>query len=464
MTDLQEAGELATGELVDNRYRLQERIGEGGMARVYRAEDVALRRTVALKVLRGPLDGSGAIERALSETTLLAALNHHSLVTLFDARIAEDEPSYLVMEYVDGITLRERIAHGPVDPKEIASIAVDIAEGLHVAHSDGIVHRDIKPSNILLWRSPLPGREWRAKVADFGIAYLLDSPRVTVPGLAMGTAGYIAPEQARGEPPAPPADIYAFGIMLIEALTGARPFSHAEGIGTVMARLAAPPPVPDTLDPAWQGLLRGMTAMRPDDRPTALDVAVTAARLANGDAARPAARDESTDPVSSETGATAVLPVAGVLPFAGALGGTAGVDDETVAFAASASAGDSAAGAARSTGRAETSVERPDRRRRRAAVGAALAAVALILAITAAVWSTSLAGNPGPNPAPSTVVEPSDEPSIAPTEESPAPVDDDKDDDDRGRGNDDDGGGSDNSGPGNNNGNGGGNGNGNGDD
>ena len=90
----------------------------------------------------------------------------------------------------------------------------------------------------------------------------------------VGTVAYIAPEQARGEAPAPPADIYALGIMLIEALTGTRPFAEAEGIGAVMARLAAPPPIPDSLHPAWQGLLRGMTATRPDDRPTALEVAV----------------------------------------------------------------------------------------------------------------------------------------------------------------------------------------------
>ena len=98
---------------------------------------------------------------------------------------------------------------------------------------------------MLLWKSPLPGREWRAKIADFGIAHLLDSSRVTTPGLMVGTVAYIAPEQARGAEPAPAADIYALGLMLIEALTGTRPFADAEGIGTVMARLQNPPTVPD---------------------------------------------------------------------------------------------------------------------------------------------------------------------------------------------------------------------------
>ncbi|MGA7147142.1 MAG: serine/threonine-protein kinase, partial [Microbacterium sp.] len=321
MTDLRSAGELSTGELLDGRYRLVERIGEGGMARVYRAEDDALQRTVAVKVLRGPMDGVGSVERALAETTVLASLNHHALVTLFDANISGEDPSYLVMEYVEGITLRDRIARGVIGPEEMASITVDIAEGLHVAHTAGVVHRDIKPSNVLLWRSPLPGREWRAKLADFGIAYLLDSPRLTTPGLMVGTVAYIAPEQARGEAPAPPADIYALGIMLIEALTGTRPFAEAEGIGAVMARLAAPPPVPDTLHPAWQGLLRGMTAARPDDRPTALEVALTASRLLTGDGSVPvsmAAAVESTVALATPTRPTMLIPASGELD-AGAL-------------------------------------------------------------------------------------------------------------------------------------------------
>lgn len=280
MTDLRESGEISTGEMLDNRYVLQERIGEGGMARVYRAEDTHLQRSVAVKVFREPTDGIDSMQRALSETTLLASLSHHSLVTVFDARVGSDEASYLVMEHVDGITLRDLIENGPVDPRIVASVAIDIAEGLHVAHEHGVVHRDIKPSNVLLWESPRPGWEWRAKLADFGIAYLMDSARVTTPGVIVGTMAYVAPEQAQGAPPAPAADIYAFGLLLIEALTGERPFGDAEGIGTVVARLSSAPRIPETLHPSWQGLLRGMTAIRPDDRPTALEVVSAASRLA----------------------------------------------------------------------------------------------------------------------------------------------------------------------------------------
>ena len=308
MTDLLASGELATGELLDGRYLLRERIGEGGMARVYRADDTHLQRPVAVKVFREPTDAIGSVERALSETTLLASLSHHSLVTVFDARVGTDEASYLVMELVDGITLRDLIAREPVDPRVVASIAIDIAEGLHVAHDHGVVHRDIKPSNVLLWSSPRPGWEWRAKLADFGIAYLMDSARVTTPGVIVGTMAYVAPEQARGVAPAPAADIYAFGLLLLEALTGERPFGEAEGIGTVMARLASAPVIPESLHPSWQGLLRGMTAIRPDDRPTALEVVAAASRLA---AMENTIARENADPSTAPIAAPVATPVTG---------------------------------------------------------------------------------------------------------------------------------------------------------
>ena len=489
MTDLREAGELSTGAILDGRYRLEERIGEGGMARVFKAEDAALRRTVAIKVLRGHVDEVGSVERALSETTLLASLNHHSLVTLFDAHVSEDDASYLVMEYVEGITLRELIADGPVDPVLMASIAVDVAEGLHIAHSAGVIHRDIKPSNVLLWHSAMPGPHWRAKLADFGIAYLLDSPRMTTPGIAVGTVAYIAPEQARGETPAPPADIYALGIMLIEALTGARPFAEAEGIGTVMARLASPPPVPDTLHPAWQGLLRGMTAMRPDDRPTALEVAVAARRLAlNGDGAPSGVADEPTaaaTAVDAQAVAAQAIAAPGIAAQGIAAQGIAAptathptaiigmaaasaADSATVALPAAAGTASTARPPGSEVSRRTGSTRARRARRRRAGIIAAIAMAALLIAILVTAWSLSVAAPPSPDPTTPAVIEPSVEPSVEPSTEpavvpadddAPAPVDDGGNDNsgsgNSGPGNSNGGGGgNDNSGPGNNNGNG----------
>lgn len=463
MSDLREAGELSTGEILGHRYVLRERIGEGGMARVYRADDEALGRTVAIKVLRD-VDAIGSVERARSETTLLAGLNHHGLVTLFDAHIDDGDVSYLVMEYVEGVTLRERIHQGPIPPKQVASIAVDLAEALYVAHSSGIVHRDIKPSNVLLWRSPLPGREWRAKLADFGIAHLLDSARVTTPGMIVGTVAYVAPEQARGETPAPAADIYALGLLLMEAITGQRPFADAEGIGAVVARLTAPPEVPGHLEPEWRGLLRGMTSMRPEDRPTALEVAIAAERLALGETPLPLAlADEPTresrvvptgetrvfpaPAVSTETGETRVLTADGFAATAAA------------ASAAGSGGAESFGPPEQSTRRATTGrtriVAADTHRRRRALIAVIVAAVLVIGAATAAIWWSAQAGAvPAPQPSVSVVNAPSPLPSVEPAPSTPA---EETDDDTVGTvdtGGTGGNGGSGNSGPGNNNGNG----------
>ncbi|MEU1970734.1 serine/threonine-protein kinase [Microbacterium sp. NPDC019599] len=278
MTDLMHH-DAGTGSILDSRYRLDEKIGEGGMAQVYRAEDLSLQRTVAIKLMRGPTEGSRERDRVISETTLLASLSHPSLVTLFDAHISTTEPSYLVMEYIEGKTLRDRLDSGPLGSDEVAALAVDLAEALHVVHEKGVVHRDIKPSNVLLWPSPLPDREFRAKLTDFGIAYLLDATRVTAPGTVIGTAAYLAPEQLRGEPPSTAADVYGLGLVLLESLTGQRAFAHAVGHEAIVARLAVSPTVPDDLPGTWHALLTAMTASNPARRPTALQIALAATEL-----------------------------------------------------------------------------------------------------------------------------------------------------------------------------------------
>jgi len=417
VTDLLASGELSTGELLDERYLLRERIGEGGMARVYRADDTHLRRSVAVKVFREPADGLDSVERALSETTLLASLSHHSLVTVFDARIGEDAVSYLVMEHVDGITLRDLIARGPVDPRVVASIAIDIAEGLHVAHDHGVVHRDIKPSNVLLWASPRPGWEWRAKLGDFGIAYLMDSARVTTPGIIVGTMAYVAPEQARGVVPAPAADIYAFGLLLIEALTGARPFGDAEGIATVMARLSSAPEIPASLHPSWQGLLRGMTAIRPDDRPTALEVVEASSRLA---AMENALAREKADPSTAPIAAPVTVPTR-VFPQPS----PASSPDAAGALRRDARPPAPVLGASMREDAATTAPDlrlTPDERRpsRRALlIGTVLAGLLAVALALGTVWLMS-SWTAAPTPAPTSPVE-----QVTPTEDAPveqAPV------------------------------------------
>lgn len=269
-----------TEPMLDGRYRLGRCVGQGGMARVYRGEDVILGRTVAIKMFEPGADRVTTLERARSETTVLASLSHPSLVTLFDAQLAPGRPEYMVMEFVGGPTLSARMASGPLPSAEVAHFAAGLAEALYVVHLEGVVHRDIKPSNILLAPSHLPGGRSRAKLADFGIARVIDTSRLTTPGIIIGTAAYIAPEQLRGAEPSPAADIYSLGLVLLEALTGQPAFPEAEGIGTAFARLAGTPTIPDSVGPHWSRLLTDMTATDPEHRPTAAEVAATALEFA----------------------------------------------------------------------------------------------------------------------------------------------------------------------------------------
>ncbi|WP_440711511.1 serine/threonine-protein kinase [Herbiconiux sp. YIM B11900] len=279
-SDLKPADSPETGEVLDGRYLLHEKVGAGGMGVVHRARDEVLGRTVAVKIFR---ESAADAARSTSETRLLASLDHHSLVTLFDAQIASDRPNYLVMEYVDGPTLRQRLAEAPLRPDDVASMARDLADALHLVHQAGIVHRDIKPSNVLLRPSHVPGEEFRAKLADFGIAYLIDSTRLTTPGTLVGTAAYLSPEQVRGAEPAPASDIYALGLVLLEALTGERAFPQTGTHEAALARLTRDPVIPGEFGYPWRSLLTAMTARDPEQRPSALEVVVAARGLGSSD-------------------------------------------------------------------------------------------------------------------------------------------------------------------------------------
>ncbi|WP_374976452.1 protein kinase [Microbacterium trichothecenolyticum] len=269
-----------TAPLLDGRYRLGDLVGEGGMARVYRADDVVLGRTVAIKLIRPGIDGASS-ERARSEMTVLASLNHPSLVTLFDARLVPSQPEYLAMEFVDGPTLAARLASGgPLPPHIVGNLGAELAEALHVVHKAGVVHRDIKPSNVLLSPPQIPGARPRAKLADFGIAYLLDTSRITTPGLVIGTMAYLAPEQLRGDTPTPAADIYSLGLVFLEALTGERVHPQGGGMAAAVARLEKQPEIPASLDQPWIDLLTRMLHPEPSQRPTAAEVAAATGNLA----------------------------------------------------------------------------------------------------------------------------------------------------------------------------------------
>lgn len=294
------------GTRVGDRYTIERLIGRGGMASVYRARDDVLGRMVAIKVFRAEAGDSESLRRKTSEIHLLASLNHHSLVTLYDASIdatVSDSGAYIVMELVDGSTLTERIGTGPIEPREVAAMAADLAEGLHVVHSNGVVHRDIKPGNVLLGMSPSPHREFRAKLADFGIAYLIDSARLTTPGVMIGTAAYVSPEQTHGAAPDPSMDIYSLGLVLLESLVRERAFPGSL-MESVSARLERDPRIPDRLGAGWTSLLAAMTDRQPENRPTALEVVAAARALERDD------RDESAEAPTKvfPVAATEVLP------------------------------------------------------------------------------------------------------------------------------------------------------------
>ena len=208
----------AEGSLLAGKYRIIEPIGKGGMGVVYKAEDITLDRTVALKFLPEELtEDSEARERFVREAKAAAALSHSHICTIHE--IVEDKGQYFIaMECIEGQSLKEKILKGPLDQAEALDIAIQVAEGLEEAHKKGIVHRDIKPGNIMVTE------KGQAKVMDFGLAKVRGGVMVTKEGTTMGTVAYMSPEQARGEDVDDRTDIWSLGVVLYQILTGHLPF------------------------------------------------------------------------------------------------------------------------------------------------------------------------------------------------------------------------------------------------
>jgi serine/threonine protein kinase len=267
------------GSVLADRYTLEKLVGHGGMSTVYRATDGSLGRTVAVKVFRAGVADLEDVRRQQDEIQLLASLNHPALVTLFDAAADENDRAFLVLEYVEGPDLRKAIHGGPLDPEIVAKVGADVADALAYVHSRGIVHRDVKPANILTPGSTQHGGTPHAKLADFGIARLIDGARLTATGSVLGTAGYLSPEQASGEVAGAEGDIYSLGLVLIECLTGTRAFP-GNAMEAAMARLTKDPSIPASIGGDWSDLLSAMTARSPGDRPTAEAAAAALHELA----------------------------------------------------------------------------------------------------------------------------------------------------------------------------------------
>ena len=219
-----------TGTVLSGRYRLESKLGSGGMSTVYLARDETLERWVAAKVLHREIsDQPDQIERFRREARSVAQLSHPNVVSVIDAGEDSGRP-YIVFEYIDGETLKHRIdAHpGGLPLDESAAYAIEVGRGLAAAHARRLVHRDVKPQNVLI------DSEGRAKVTDFGIARELEQDGLTKTGRVLGTTDYVSPEQAMGQPVDARSDIYSLGVVLYEMLTGQVPFKADTVVGVAM--------------------------------------------------------------------------------------------------------------------------------------------------------------------------------------------------------------------------------------
>ena len=262
------------------RYRLEQRLGRGGSGEVFRATDERLHRRVALKLFEIGDATPEEIRRYAHEARVLSSLAHPGLVALLDVG-ADTLPdvgpvAFLVMELVDGQTLRETIAAGPLTPRVTADVGRQLALALGHAHGAGVLHRDVKPSNVLVApdRAPTGAVDAPALpvvLADFGIAVTTTTGNRTSHG-STGTAGYQSPEQALRAPAGPASDVYSLGLVLLECLTGERAYP-GDPLTSSLARLLDPVEIPPHLGRDWTRLLRAMTAHEPAARPATAAVA-----------------------------------------------------------------------------------------------------------------------------------------------------------------------------------------------
>ena len=252
------------GDLLAGRYRLDELIGRGGMATVFRAWDTQLGRPVAVKLLRPEIVTDPDLALRFRREAHAAAVLHHPAVVGYLGSGTDGSQPFLVMELVDGDDLATRIRHaGPLPPRTAVRIAADVASGLAVAHARGIVHRDVKPGNIVLDGSD------RARITDFGVARIAAESEATIPGTTLGSVHYFSPEQARGLPTSPASDVYSLGLVLYEMLTGTRPFTGETTAAIALARVGAPAPHPRAIDPTLPPELDAVVAGALDPDPAA---------------------------------------------------------------------------------------------------------------------------------------------------------------------------------------------------
>jgi serine/threonine-protein kinase len=300
------------GVIIDGRYRIEQRIGDGGMGVVYRAMHVALNKPFAVKVLRADqAHDSELVMRFLQEARAASAIGHPNIVNISDFGTMTDGDAYLVMEFLVGRTLAETMGSGPLEYGRALDIFVQIAGALDAAHERGIVHRDLKPENIFLKREP--DNPDFVKVLDFGIAKVRNAAsKITRTGMVFGTPHYMSPEQAAGQPVDHRSDIYSLGVIMYQVLSGQLPFD-AESIMQIMTKhMYEPPPSPRQLGIALpsvlERLLMQMLQKKPEDRPQTMR---ELQQLLQDIQASPGSEPSPEPaPVVHATGPTSVAPVA----------------------------------------------------------------------------------------------------------------------------------------------------------
>ena len=337
---------------IGNRYRLDQRIGSGAMGVVWRGTDELLNRTVAVKELLSAAEpptaaGGDALEesrqRLMREGRIGARLQHPHVISMFDVVVHEDRP-WLVMEYLPSQSLAAMITEkGPLEPRVVAEIGRQVADGLAAAHAAGVVHRDVKPGNVLI------AEDGRVKLTDFGVSRAVDDVQLTRTGLIAGTPAFLSPEVARGKEPTAGSDVFALGATLYAAVEGRPPFGLDENAYALLHKVAT-----GTVDPPQQAgsltaLLMRLLSDDPTLRPTASEArdglaAVAEGRPAGGTpstgtavldvspaAAAGAGRTAVADPPPEQMATAAALPPASPPPVRPADRGAGGGDDGTAA-------------------------------------------------------------------------------------------------------------------------------------
>jgi eukaryotic-like serine/threonine-protein kinase len=245
------------GKVIDGRYEIQARIGEGGMGVVYKARQISIDRVIALKMLNQQMAGDQQwVQRFYNEAKACSRLQHPNTIRMFDFGQTQDGRLFMTMEFLDGAALRDVLQRGPLAPQRVVKILIQCCASLAEAHSIGIIHRDIKPDNVFLLN--MAGSPDFVKLLDFSVAKLLEGDRMkTQAGVVFGTPQYMSPEQGRGMPLDARSDLYALGILAFEMLTGNVPFNDENPMTVIQMHLHGQiPPMPDSVPYSVQSIVR----------------------------------------------------------------------------------------------------------------------------------------------------------------------------------------------------------------